>query len=83
LHGRDQRARFAGVALEKSFPLQGGEVLHHRSLTGETKMALNFARARREPFFALLALNEIENALLSVRQHELSIGAPGRRCKFK
>src|SRR6266480_839184 len=83
LYGRDQGARFAGVALEKPFPLESGEVLHHRSLTGETKMALDLPRARRDSFLALLALDEIEDALLSLRQHELSIGAPRRRCKFK
>ncbi len=71
------------MALEKSFPLEGGEVLHYRSLTGETKMALDLARARGDSFFALLALDKIEDALLSFRQHELSIGALACRRKFK
>jgi hypothetical protein len=46
-------------------------------------MALDLARARRDSFVALLALDEIEDALLSLSQHELSIGASVRRCKFK
>jgi hypothetical protein len=66
LDGRDQRARFAGMTLQKSFPLERGDVLHHRRLTGKSKMALNFARARSESFVALLALNEIQNASLSI-----------------
>ena len=65
LHRRDQRARFAGVTLEKSFFLEGGDVLHRRRLTSETKMTLNFARARRQPAVTLLALNEIENFFLA------------------
>src|SRR5437868_5587908 len=83
LHRRDQGARFAGMALQKSFPLEGSEVLHYRSLTGEAKMALDLARARGDSFFALLALDEIEDAFLSLRQHERSIGVSGRGCKFK
>ena len=66
LQRRDQRARFAGVTLEKSFFLERGDVLHHRRLTGESKMTLDFARARSESFVALLALNEIQNASLSI-----------------
>jgi hypothetical protein len=33
------------------------------------KMTLDLARARRESFVALLALNEIEDAFLAVSQH--------------
>ena len=83
LDGRDQRARFAGVTLQKSFSLERGDVLHHRRLTGESKMTLDFARARSESFVALLALDKIENAFLPLRQHELSISVLVRRCKFK
>src|SRR5215831_17969834 len=83
LDRRDQRPRFAGVTLEKSFLLERGDVLHYRRLTREPKMTLDFARARRNAFLALLSLNEMKNVSLSVRQHELSIGAVPRRCKFK
>ena len=65
LQRRDQRARFAGVALEKSFFFERGYVLHHRRLTRETKMALDFAGARRQSLVTLFALDEIENTLLS------------------
>src|SRR2546421_12058774 len=78
LHRRDQGARFAGVTLEKSFFLERGDVLHHRRLAGETKMTLDFAGARSESFVTLFALDEIENALLSRGQHELSIA--GSNC---
>ena len=83
LDRRDQRARFAGMTLEKSFPLERGEILHHRSLAGEMKMTLDLARARRETALTLFALDEIENFSLPFRQHELSIGALRTRCKFK
>ena len=66
LDGRDQRARFAGMTLQKSFPLERGDVLHNRRLTGESKVTLDFARARSESCVALLALNEIQNASLSI-----------------
>ncbi len=69
LDRRDQRARFASVTLKKSFLLERGDVLHHRRLTGEPKMALDLARARGDAFFALLALNEIENLSLAIRKH--------------
>src|SRR5215467_8432033 len=66
LQRRDQRARLAGVTLEKSFFLERGDVLHHRCLTGKPKMTLDFTRARRDAFLALLALDEIQNFFLSV-----------------
>jgi hypothetical protein len=46
-------------------------------------MSLDFARARRDSFFALFALDEIENFSLPLSQHEPSIGALSGRCKFK
>jgi hypothetical protein len=46
-------------------------------------MTLDFPRARGESFVALLALDEMKNASLSLSQHELSISALVRRCKFK
>ena len=67
LNWRDQRARFAGVTLEKSFLLERGDVLHHRSLTRETKMTLDLARARRQSAIALFALDQVENFSLSIR----------------
>ena len=83
LNRRDQGAGFAGVTLQKSFPLERAEVLHDRGLTGEPKMTLDLARARGQSALSLLALNKIENFSLPLSQHELSIGALTRRCKFK
>jgi hypothetical protein len=83
LNGSNQRARFSGVTLQDSFSFERGDVLHHRRLTGESKVALDLARARRDSFVALLSLDEIEDASLSISQHELSIGASVRQCKFK
>jgi hypothetical protein len=78
LHRSDQRARFAGVTLQKSFSLERDEVLHHRSLTGETEMVLDFARARRESFLTLLTLDEIEHAFLPRSQHAFIVGPVAR-----
>src|SRR5207302_4466794 len=75
LHRSDQRARFAGVTLEKSFFLERADVLHDRSLAREMKMTLDLARARSESVLALFALDEIENLFLALSQHELSIAA--------
>ena len=36
-------------------------------------MSLDFARARRNPFFSLLALDKVEDSFLSLRQHTLRI----------
>src|SRR5437763_1067339 len=60
---------FASVAIEKSFAFQSCDVLHDRRLAGETEVVLNFARARRDSFLALLGLNEIEYAFLPIGQH--------------
>jgi hypothetical protein len=73
LKWRDQRARFAGVTLEKSFLLERGDVLHHRCLTRETKMTLDFTCAWGQSALALFALDEIENFFLAIGEHELSI----------
>src|SRR2546430_13319750 len=67
LNGRNQRARFAGVTLEKSLFLQRGDVLHCRCLARKTKMTLDFACARSQSAVALFALDEIENFSLSIR----------------
>src|SRR5205823_7155284 len=72
---RNQRARFSGVTLEKSFFLERADVLHHRSLTREMKMTLDLARARGQSALALFALDEIEDLFLALSQHELSIAA--------
>ena len=71
LHRRNQGARLARMPIEKTFALERGNVLHDGGLAGETKMALDFARAWRDPFLALLALDKIENVFLTVRQHVL------------
>src|SRR4030095_729575 len=47
------------VAVKKTLALQRRDVLHHRSLTGESEMTLDFARARRNPLFSLLALDKV------------------------
>src|SRR6266513_3082675 len=36
-------------------------------------MSLDFARARRNPFFSLLALDKVEDSFLSLRQHTFRI----------
>ena len=69
LHGRNKRARLAGVTIEESFTLKGGNVLHDRRLAGETKMTLDFPRAGSDTFLPLFALNKIEHALLAIGQH--------------
>src|SRR5438874_9020103 len=70
LHGwRNQRSSFARVPVEKTFSLQCRDVLHYRCLAGEPEMILDFARARRNAFFALLALNKIKHAPLPVGEH--------------
>ena len=57
------------MPLEKTFPLQSSDVLHHRGLAGETQMLLNLARARRDSLPSLLGLNELENVLLPDSEH--------------
>jgi len=70
LHGwSNQRPRLARVPIEKPLSLQRSNVLHHRCLAGEPEVILDFARARRDPFLALLTLNKIKNAFLPLRQH--------------
>jgi len=69
LHRGDKSTRFAGVAIEKSFAREGGNVLHNRSLAGEAKMILDFARAGGDTFFTLLALNKIKHTSLAIGQH--------------
>ena len=69
LHRSDERSRFARMPIEKTFPLEGAEVLHDRGLAGEAEMMLDLARARRDSFFPLLGLNEFENAPLALGEH--------------
>ena len=57
------------MPIEKPFAFQCGDVLHHRCLTGEPEMILDFARARGDSGVALLALNKIKNASLPLSQH--------------
>src|SRR5262249_37177733 len=65
----NQRSSFPRMPIEKPFSFQCCDVLHYRCLTGEPEMILDFARARRHSRLALLALDEIENASLSLCQH--------------
>src|SRR4030095_6900144 len=65
----NQRPGFTSVPIEKTFSLECGDVLHHRRLTGEAEMVLNFPSARSDALFALLALNEIKPAFLPIREH--------------
>src|SRR4030095_4171362 len=69
----NQRPGLARVPVKKTFALQRRDVLHHRSLTREPKMTLDFARAWRNPFFSLLALDKVEHSLLPFRQHTFRI----------
>jgi hypothetical protein len=71
------------VPVEKTFPLQGREVLHYRCLAGEPEMTLDFARARRNAFFPLLALNKIQHAPLPVGKHAGIILQRTESRKFK
>ena len=57
------------MPIEKTLSLQRGNVLHYRCLAGEPEMILDFTRAWRDPFLALLALDEIEDSPLPVGQH--------------
>ena len=57
------------MPIEKPFAFQRGDVLHHRCLTGEPEMILDFARARGDSGVALLALNKVKNASLPLSQH--------------
>jgi hypothetical protein len=57
------------VPVQKTLPLEGAEVLHHGCLAGVSEMMLDFARAGSDAFFALLRLDELQNALLSVGEH--------------
>src|SRR6267143_3182373 len=69
LHRCNERTRFSSMTIEKTFAFQGCDVLHDRRLAGETEVVLDFARARRDSFLALLGLNEIEHAFLPTGQH--------------
>jgi hypothetical protein len=46
-------------------------------------VVLNLARARGNPFFALLILNEVENALLAAGQHVSKMAENNDFGKFK
>src|SRR5437899_959511 len=54
------------MPIEKTLSLQRGNVLHYRCLAGKPEMILDFTRAWRHPFLALLALATIDNALMNV-----------------
>src|SRR5690348_7479168 len=69
LNGCNERARFARMAIQESFALEGGDVLHHRGLAGKTEMTLDFACAWGDAFLTLFTLNEIEHASLAIGQH--------------
>ena len=84
LHGwRNQRSSFARETVEKTFSLECCDVLHDGCLAGESEMLLDFARARRDAFFSLLALNKIKDATLPVGEHPgIMLQSAGSR-KFK
>jgi hypothetical protein len=52
-------------------------------LAGEPEMTLDFARAWRNAFFPLLALNKIQHALLPVGKHAGTILQSMGSSKFK
>jgi hypothetical protein len=97
LHRSDERSRFARMTIQKTFPLEGAEVLHDRGLAGEAKMMLDLARARRDSFFPLLGLDEFQNAPLALGEHvsmisregwsassnEHNVDDPGYNCSMK
>src|SRR3954470_20874304 len=70
LHRRNQRPCFSRLAVDETFSLQHGDVLHNRCLTRETKMILNFASAGCESFFTLFVLDELKNIALPVGEHK-------------
>ena len=72
LHRRDKRARLARMTVEKAFARERRDVLHNRSLAGEAEMLLNFARAGRHSFLALLDLDEFQDASFPFGEHALS-----------
>src|SRR3954453_4668085 len=80
---RNQRSSFARVPVEKTLSLQCRDVLHHRCLTGEPEVSLEFACARGDAFFPLLTLEEIKHAPLPVGEHAgIILQSAGSR-KFK
>src|SRR5215471_13308932 len=69
-HGwSNQRSRLARMPIQEALALQRGEVLHHRCLASKPEMILDFARAGRDPFLALLSLDKIEHVFLTIREH--------------
>src|SRR6266852_8213639 len=75
----NQSARLACMSIKKTFTFERGDVLHDRCLTGEAEMTLNFAGARRDPFFPLLVLDKIENVFLTIGQHSDMIAESDHR----
>ena len=67
----------------KPFRSSAASVLHYRCLTGKAEMILDFTRAGRDPFLALLALDKIENAPLPLGQHVCIIVRADAEGKFK
>src|ERR1700681_2348375 len=57
LHWCDERPGLARVAIQKAFPFERVDVLHHRCLTGEAEMMLDLTCAWRHAFFTLLQLD--------------------------
>src|SRR5690242_16314879 len=84
LHGRcDKCSSFARMPIDETFSLERRDVLHDGSLACKTEMVLDFARTGRDAFFALLALDKIEDAPLPFRQHAGSIPSKFKLGKFK
>lgn len=69
LHWGNERTGFARATIQEAFALEGRDVLHDRRLAGESKMILDFARARGHALLPLFALDKIENASLAIGQH--------------
>src|SRR4030095_12889405 len=81
--GGDQGARFTRMPLEKTLPLQCGEILHNRRLTREPEVFLDLTCAGRQPFGALFRLDELQNVFLPGSEHmnildKRSDAAPGK-----
>src|SRR6476619_7974144 len=82
LDWRNEGARLASVTVEKTFALQGGDVLHHRSLARETEVRLDLAGARCDSLFALLGLDEFQDASLPLGKHVVRMNENAQGRKF-
>src|ERR1700730_18333210 len=79
LDGRDERSRLARMTIEETFAFERSQILHDGGLTREPEVVLDLTRTWRESFFALLGLNEIEDAPLTISQHAIWLRGCAKR----